>query len=128
MRIYEDLTKTVGNTPLFTLNRITKGLDATVTAKDESFSPLSSAKDRIGVAMIEAAEMLAKNPRYYYITRQFRNPADPEIHRKTTAEEISQDADGKFDILMFLRAESPGRIRSGVLVQASYRMFSGLIS
>ena len=55
-KICEDLTKTVGNTPLVRLNRVTKGLDATVAAKVEYFNPLGSVKDRIGVAMIEAAE------------------------------------------------------------------------
>ena len=55
-RIYDDITKTVGNTPLVSLNRITEGLDAVVLAKMESFNPLSSVKDRIGVAMIEDAE------------------------------------------------------------------------
>ena len=174
-RIYEDLTKTIGNTPLVRLNRVTKGLDATVVAKVEYFNPLGSVKDRIGVAMIEAAEkaghikedtiileptsgntgialafvcatkgyklvlvmpdtmsierrkllkalgadlvltpgpqgmkgaiataedMLAKNPRYYYIPQQFRNPANPEIHKKTTAEEIWRDTDGKVDIVV----------------------------
>ncbi|MCX6678257.1 MAG: cysteine synthase A [Methanothrix sp.] len=174
-KIYEDLTKTVGNTPLVRLNRITKGLDATVLVKLESFNPLSSVKDRIGVSMIEAAEkaghikentiileptsgntgialafvsaakgyklvlvmpetmsierrkllkalgadlvltpgsqgmkgavntaeeMLAKDPRYYYIPQQFRNPSNPEVHRKTTAEEIWRDTDGKVDILV----------------------------
>lgn len=174
-RIYEDLTKTVGNTPLVRLNRVAKGLDATVLVKLESFNPLSSVKDRIGVSMIEAAEkaghikentiileptsgntgialafvsavkgyklvlvmpetmsierrkllkalgadlvltpgsqgmkgavntaeeMLAKDPRYYYIPQQFRNPSNPEVHRKTTAEEIWRDTDGKVDILV----------------------------
>lgn len=174
-RIYEDLTKTIGNTPLVRLNRITKGLDATVLVKLESFNPLSSVKDRIGVSMIEAAEkaghikentiileptsgntgialafvsaakgykltlvmpetmsierrkllkalgadlvltpgsqgmkgavstaeeMLAKDPRFYYIPQQFRNPSNPEVHRKTTAEEIWRDTDGKVDILV----------------------------
>jgi len=174
-RIYEDLTKTIGNTPLVRLNRITLGLDATVLVKLESFNPLSSVKDRIGVSMIEAAEkaghikddtiileptsgntgialafvsaakgyklvlvmpetmsierrkllkalgadlvltpgsqgmkgaistaeeMLAKDPRYYYIPQQFRNPSNPEIHRKTTAEEIWRDTDGKVDFLV----------------------------
>ncbi len=174
-RIYEDLTKTVGNTPLVKLNRVTLGLDATVLVKLESFNPLSSVKDRIGVSMIEAAEraghikddtiileptsgntgialafvsavkgyklvlvmpetmsierrkllkalgadlvltpgsqgmkgavstaeeMLAKDPRYYYIPQQFRNPSNPEVHRKTTAEEIWRDTDGKVDILV----------------------------
>jgi hypothetical protein len=47
-KIYEDLTKTVGNTPLVRLNRVTKGLDATVVAKVEYFNPLGSVKDRIG--------------------------------------------------------------------------------
>ena len=55
-KICEDLTKTVGNTPLVRLNRVTKGLDATVVAKVEYFNPLGSVKDRIGVAIIEAAE------------------------------------------------------------------------
>ena len=174
-RIYEDLTKTIGNTPLVKLNRVTKGLDATVVVKLESFNPLSSVKDRIGVSMIEAAEraghikldtiileptsgntgialafvcaakgyklvlvmpetmsierrkllqalgadlvltpgsqgmrgavataedMLAKDPRYYYIPQQFRNPSNPEIHRKTTAEEIWRDTDGQADIVV----------------------------
>lgn len=174
-RIYEDLTKTVGNTPLVKLNRVTNGLGATVLAKLESFNPLSSVKDRIGVSMIEAAEkaghikedtvileptsgntgialafvaaskgyklklvmpetmsierrkllkalgadlvltpgslgmkgavstadeMLARDPRYYYIPQQFRNPSNPEIHRKTTAEEIWQDTDGNVDFVV----------------------------
>ncbi|MDD4651507.1 MAG: cysteine synthase A [Methanothrix sp.] len=174
-RIFEDLTKTVGNTPLVRLNRVTKGLGATVLAKVESFNPLSSVKDRIGVSMIEAAEraghikeetvileptsgntgialafvaaskgyrlklvmpetmsierrkllkalgadlvltpgslgmkgavstaeeMLAKDPRYYYIPQQFRNPSNPEVHRRTTAEEIWRDTDGKVDFLV----------------------------
>ncbi len=173
--IYEDLTKTIGNTPLVKLNRVTKGLDATIVAKLESFNPLSSVKDRIGVSMIEAAEnaghikrdtiileptsgntgialafvcaskgyklvlvmpetmsierrkllralgadlvltpgsqgmkgavntaedMLAKDPRYYYIPQQFRNPSNPAVHRRTTAEEIWTDTDGKVDIVI----------------------------
>lgn len=175
MRVYEDLTRTVGNTPLVRLNHMTKGHEATVLAKVESFNPLSSIKDRIGVAMIEAAEraghikkdtvileptsgntgialafvaasrgyklklvmpdtmtierrkllkalgadlvltpgkegmkgavstaerMLSEDPHYYYIPQQFRNPANPEIHRKTTAEEIWRDTDGRVDILV----------------------------
>ena len=174
-RIFEDLTKTVGNTPLVRLNRVTKGLEATVLAKLESFNPLSSVKDRIGVSMVEAAEkaghikedtiileptsgntgialafvsaakgyrlklvmpetmsierrkllralgadivltpgsqgmkgavstaeeMLARDPRYYYIPQQFRNPSNPEIHRKTTAEEIWRDTDGNVDFIV----------------------------
>ena len=174
-KIYTDLTETVGNTPLVRLNRVTKGLDATVLVKLESFNPLSSVKDRIGVSMIKAAEkaghikedtiileptsgntgialafvcaakgnklvlvmpetmsierrkllkalgadlvltpgsqgmkgavstaedMLAKDPRYYYIPQQFRNPSNPEIHRKTTAEEIWRDTDGHVDFVV----------------------------
>lgn len=174
-RIYDDITKTIGNTPLVRLNRVTEGLQATVVAKVEYFNPLGSVKDRIGVSMIEAAEkaghikddtiileptsgntgialafvsasrgyrlvlvmpetmsierrkllkalgaelvltpgplgmkgavakaeeMLAEDPRYYYIPQQFRNPANPEIHRNTTAEEIWRDTDGKVDILV----------------------------
>ena len=62
--IFSDITKTVCNTPLVKLNRISKGLEATVLVKLESFNPLSSVKDRIGVAMIEDAEkrgVLKKN-------------------------------------------------------------------
>ena len=174
-KIYDDITKTIGNTPLVRLNRITKGLNATVLAKVESFNPTSSVKDRIGVAMIDEAEkrgliskdtvileatsgntgvalafvsaargykftlvmpetmsierrklakafgaeliltpgaegmkgavsraetMAAENPKYFFIPRQFNNPANPAIHRKTTAEEIWRDTEGQADILV----------------------------
>ncbi len=56
MRIYNSITETIGNTPLVRLNRITQGIEATILAKIESFNPLSSIKDRIGLAMIEDAE------------------------------------------------------------------------
>jgi cysteine synthase A len=173
--IYDDITKTIGNTPLVRLNHITKGLSATVLAKVESFNPMSSVKDRIGVAMIDEAEkrgliskdtvileatsgntgvalafvsaargykftlvmpetmsierrklakafgaeliltpgaegmkgavnraetMAAENPKYFFIPQQFNNPANPEIHRKTTAEEIWRDTEGQVDILV----------------------------
>jgi len=173
-RIYEDITQTIGNTPLVRLNRVTQGLEATVLAKLESFNPLSSVKDRIGVNMIDAAEkaglikedtiiieptsgntgiavafvcaargyrlvltmpdtmsverrallkalgaeliltpgaegmpgavrkaeeLLAKDPRYF-MPQQFKNPANPEIHRRTTAEEIWRDTDGQVDIVV----------------------------
>ncbi len=174
-RIYEDITKIVGNTPLVRLNKVSKGLEATVAAKMESFNPLHSAKDRIGLAIIEAAERAGKikentiiieptsgntgvglavacaakgyrlalvmpeticvewrklakalgteliltpgkegmkgavaraeeiareNPDYYFIPQQFKNAANSSIHRRTTAEEIWRDTDGKIDILV----------------------------
>ena len=173
-RIYDDITRTIGNTPLVRLNRVTAGSQATVLAKLECFNPLSSIKDRIGVSMIEAAEregligqdtiileptsgntgialafacaakgyklvltmpdtmsverrrllhalgaaliltpgaegmkgavakaeeLAAGDPRYL-IPQQFKNPANPEIHRRTTAEEIWHDTGGAVDIVV----------------------------
>ena len=59
-RIFEDITKTIGNTPLVKLNRVSEGSEAVILAKLEFFNPLSSVKDRIGVAMIEAGEKSGK--------------------------------------------------------------------
>ena len=171
--IFSDITKTVGRTPLVRLNRMGKELDAEILVKIESFNPLSSVKDRIGVAMIEAAqkagilnkdtviieptsgntgialafvcaakgyrliltmpetmsmerrhllsilgaelvtegirgmkgaidkaEELARTHKNSFVPQQFKNPANPEIHRKTTAEEIWQDTDGKVDYII----------------------------
>ncbi len=174
MRIAEDITKLVGNTPLVRINRIAAGLPGRIVAKLESFNPASSVKDRIGVSMIEAAERagkigrdtilleptsgntgiglafaaaakgyrlvltmpetmsverrriltalgaelvltpgaegmpgaiaraaaMAAADRRYLVLQQFENPANPEIHRKTTAEEIWRDTDGKLDALV----------------------------
>jgi cysteine synthase len=172
--IAQNITQLVGKTPLVRLNKIGAGLKADLVAKLESFNPASSVKDRIGLAMIDAAlasgkitkdtilleptsgntgialafvaaarglklvltmpdtmsierrkllvvfgaelvltpgaggmkgaitkaqELAASNPNYL-ILQQFENLANPEIHRKTTAEEIWSDTDGKADILI----------------------------
>jgi cysteine synthase A len=173
-RVFDDITQTIGNTPLVRLNRLTKESGADVLAKCESFNPLSSVKDRIGMSMIEAAERegiitnetviieptsgntgialafvaaakgyrliltmpetmslerrsllqmlgaeliltpgsggmsgaiakaeeLAEQTPNAFVPNQFKNPANPEVHRKTTAEEIWRDTDGKADILV----------------------------
>src|SRR5580693_8846008 len=173
-RIYNNIVETVGHTPLVKLNKVTAGLDATILLKCEFFNPLGSVKDRIGMAMIDAAEKdgtvtketviveptsgntgialafvcaargykliltmpesmsierrrllkqlgaqvvltpaadgmrgsinkaqeLLKEHKKSYMPQQFENPTNPEIHRKTTAEEIWADTGGKVDILV----------------------------
>ena len=173
-KIYNNIVETVGHTPLVRLNHVTAGLDATIALKCEFFNPLGSVKDRIGMAMIEAAEVegrlnkdsviveptsgntgialafvcaakgykciltmpetmslerrtllamlgaklvltpgaegmkgaIAKaqeivgNTPGAFMPQQFNNPANPEIHRKTTAEELWEDTDGKIDIFV----------------------------
>jgi cysteine synthase len=173
-RIYNDITETIGGTPLVRINRLIPPGQATVLAKCEFFNPLASVKDRIGVAMIEAgerdgrvdrdtviveptsgntgialafvcaakgykliltmpesmsierrrllralgaevvltpaaegmrgsinkAEEIAREHRKSFIPQQFSNPANPEIHRRTTAEEIWQDTNGQVDMLV----------------------------
>lgn len=174
MKIAEDITKLIGNTPLVKINRLNKDGYATIAAKLEFFNPLASVKDRIGLAMIEDAEKkgilkkgsviveptsgntgialayvaavkgykliltmpetmsierrklfkifgaelvltegskgmkgavdkadeIIKNTSGAFMPQQFNNPANPEIHRKTTAEEIWNDTDGKVDIIV----------------------------
>ena len=173
-RIYDDITQTIGNTPLIRLRRVVGDAKGTVVAKLENFNPLWSVKDRIGVAMIDAGERdgkinknttiveptsgntgiglaftcaargyklivtmpetmslerrrllkafgaevvltpgdkgmagaiakadeLLKTIPNSFMPQQFKNPANPEIHRRTTAEEIWNDTEGKADILV----------------------------
>jgi cysteine synthase A len=174
MKIVQDITQLTGNTPLVRLRHLTDGAKADVVVKLESFNPAHSVKDRIGVAMIDAAEKkglltpdtiileptsgntgialamvcaargykcmltmpdtmskerrmllraygaelvltpgsegmagaiqiaeeLAQSDSHYFIPQQFKNPANPEIHRQTTAEEIWQDTEGTADVLV----------------------------
>ncbi|NLG98228.1 MAG: cysteine synthase A [Chloroflexi bacterium] len=174
LRIANDATELIGNTPLVRLNRVIDGAQATIVAKLEYYNPAHSVKDRIGVSMIDAAEkagkinkdtiiieptsgntgialafvcaargykctlvmpdtmskerrmllraygaeliltpgsegmagaikkvneIAASDPRYF-VPQQFENPANPEIHRKTTAEEIWRDTNGTVDIVV----------------------------
>jgi cysteine synthase A len=61
-KIYDDVTKLIGNTPLVRLNKLTEGLEATIVAKLEFYNPASSVKDRIGVAIVDAAERSGELP------------------------------------------------------------------
>ena len=185
-KIYDDITKTTGNTPLVRIQKLNKNKSATILAKLEFFNPLSSVKDRIGVAMIEDAEKkgllkkgstiieptsgntgialaftaaakgyrivlampdtmsqerlktlkalgaeiiltegkkgmkgaiekaeeLHKNTPGSFMPQQFKNPANPAIHKATTAEEIWRDTDGKVDI--FIAGVGTGGTITGV--------------
>src|SRR5665213_2959310 len=88
MRVYDNIADTFGNTPLVRIPRLNKGLGAEILCKLESKNPAGSVKDRIGVAMIEAAE------------RDGKLRPDSVIHFRTTGEEIWRDTDGKVDILV----------------------------
>ena len=174
MKIADDVTQLIGGTPLVRLNKVTEGAGATVAAKLEFFNPAHSVKDRIGLAMVEAAEKagligpetiiveptsgntgialamvcaargyrcvltmpetmsnerrmllraygaeliltpgaqgmtgaiskaeeLVAADKRYFMPQQFENPANPDVHRRTTAEEIWADTDGQVDIVV----------------------------
>jgi cysteine synthase A len=186
MKIANNVAELVGNTPLVRLNRLNQGIDATIALKLEFFNPAHSVKDRIAVAMLDAAEKagkikadtiileptsgntgiglamvaaargykmafvmpetmsrerklilkaygaelfltpgpegmpgalkkaqeLAAADARYFIPQQFENPANPEIHRSTTAEEIWRDTDGQVDI--FISGVGTGGTVTGV--------------
>jgi cysteine synthase A len=127
--IYNNVTELVGRTPIVRLNRLTEGLDAQVAVKLEFYNPANSVKDRIGVAIIDAAEKsgalkpggaeivltpgsegmagaVAKAKEIVEQTEnavsasQFANPANPAIHEATTGEEVWADTDGAVDIFV----------------------------
>lgn len=199
-RIYNNIVETVGRTPLVRLNKVTAGLEATVLLKCEYFNPLGSVKDRIGMAMIDAAEkngtlkpettiieptsgntgialafvaaargykliltmpetmslerrtllamlgaklvltpgsegmkgaiaratQIQQETPNSWIPQQFENPANPEIHRLTTAVEIWDDTDGKVDI--FVSAVGTGGSLTGVTeaIKAKKPSFQGI--
>ncbi|MBD3379298.1 MAG: cysteine synthase A [Candidatus Omnitrophica bacterium] len=186
MKIYDDITRTVGNTPLIRLKKLAKDTGAEVLGKAEFFNPLSSVKDRIGLAMIEAAEKEGKiekgsviveptsgntgialafvcaargydlvltmpdtmsverrallrilgaeivltpgekgmkgavekaedivsSKENAFMPQQFENPANPEIHYRTTAREILEDTGGEIDF--FVAAIGTGGTVTGV--------------
>ena len=115
-RIYNSILDTIGSTPLVRLSRLAEdaAIDAQLLAKLEFFNPLGSVKDRIGLAMIEAleasgklkpgsierAEALVGEIPNSVMPQQFHNQANPEIHAKTTAEEIWADAEGCVDVIV----------------------------
>src|SRR3990167_3333446 len=111
-KIYSNITEIIGSTLLLRLSKLTAGLNADVLVKLESSNPYSSVKDRIGFSMIkdaeekgmkgaiEKAEELLKNTKGAFMPKQLKNPANPKIHRETTAEEIWKDTDGKVDIFV----------------------------
>src|SRR5680860_954539 len=95
MRISNSLSELVGNTPLLYLNSVVDDAGAKVVGKLEGFNPGGSVKDRIGKSMVEAAEADRA-----FVPQQFRNPANPEIHRRATAEEIWADTEGAVDVFV----------------------------
>ena len=84
MRIAEDITELVGNTPLVRLRRVTEGAGAEVVAKLESFNPAASVKDRIGVSMIDAAEQAGQRPDTIILEADQRQHGHPGLARAVT--------------------------------------------
>jgi len=99
-RYYEDNSRSIGNTPLVRLNRITGGAKATVLAMFGCKLVLTPGSGGMPGAVRKAEEIVASDPSRYFMPQQFKNPANPAIHERTTGPEIWNDTAGAIDVLV----------------------------